>query len=291
MGCSSSAQVKYENGEANGKDAVISASHSTSSRAGSNKVGKGKLSRMSITENKINQALLKKKLEHAVDSKPLTFERILLRFDKLRVVLGYVKQQFNQVANDQGKLSHEGLEEAMKRLHVNMSLNDILDLFDFVNVQEKKEISMKEFLVALTIGMVLDAIPSLVDGAPVQTGSPSQSPAAAVGKKSVGAPKPGPGMLRRSFSGFLGHNLEIKEMLNLIVSAYLIFDPEGKGYIEKSGIEKMLAEDGKQGGNNAMLSQQRWDEMDWDANGTIDFAEFVFSFTSWVDLDMETEEA
>jgi len=26
---------------------------------------------------------------------------------------------------------------------------------------------------------------------------------------------------------------------------------------------------------------------DWDANGTIDFAEFVFSFTSWVDVDEE----
>lgn len=26
---------------------------------------------------------------------------------------------------------------------------------------------------------------------------------------------------------------------------------------------------------------------DWDANGTIDFAEFVYSFTSWVDVDEE----
>lgn len=26
-------------------------------------------------------------------------------------------------------------------------------------------------------------------------------------------------------------------------------------------------------------------KQDWDANGTIDFAEFVFSFTSWVDVD------
>jgi hypothetical protein len=107
-------------------------------------------------------------------------------------------------------------------------------------------------------------------------------------------------------------------MLNLIVSAYLIFDPEGKGYIVKSGIEKMLEEHGaKHGAGNAMLSQQRWNEMvsravivvcvsgrpayiyclsnipvrlpivsqDWDANGTIDFAEFVFAFASWVDID------
>lgn len=276
MGCGqSSAQIKYENDNtthSNGSNSKLSPNNSAKSS------NKSKYSRMSITETKINQALLKKKLEHAVDRKPLTFERILLRFDKLRVVLGYVKQQFNEVANENGQLSHQGLEAAMKKLHVDMTLDDILDLFDFINVQEKKEISMKEFLVALTIGMVLEAIPALVDGSPGQSDNPD--------KKSA---PPKPGALRRSFSAFLGHNHEIKEMLNLIVSAYLIFDPEGKGYIEKSGIEKMLAEDGHQGGNNAMLSQQRWDEMDWDANGTIDFAEFVFSFTSWVDLE-ETEE-
>lgn len=283
MGCNqSTAQVKYENAGTATAGSGRSSPHS-SSKGGS---GKGKCSRMSITETKINKALLKKKLEHAIDGKPLSFERILMRFGKLRVVLGYVKQQFNEVANDNGHLDHTGLEQAMKRLHVDMTLDDILDLFDFVNVQEKKEISMKEFLVALTIGMVLEAIPALVDGAPVQTGSPAQTPNGTIKKGDAAKP----GMLRRSFSGFLGHNLEIKEMLNLIVSAYLIFDPEGKGYIEKSGIEKMLAEDGKKGGNNAMLSQQRWDEMDWDANGTIDFAEFVYSFTSWVDLTEETEE-
>ncbi len=28
---------------------------------------------------------------------------------------------------------------------------------------------------------------------------------------------------------------------------------------------------------------------DWDSNGTIDFAEFVYSFTSWVDIDNPDE--
>ena len=69
--------------------------------------------------------------------------------------------------------------------------------------------------------------------------------------------------VERSISGFLGHQLEVKEMLNLIVSAYLIFDPQGKGYIERSGIEKTLDEHGNKGNHksNAVLSQQRWAEM------------------------------
>ncbi len=50
----------------------------------------------------------------------------------------------------------------MKKLGVDMQLEEMLDLFDFINVQEQKAISIKEILVALTVGMVLDAIPSLV---------------------------------------------------------------------------------------------------------------------------------
>lgn len=278
MGCcaATSAQIKYENDPPSSKELSAGSNKSSSGKSS------GKHKRTSITETKINQALIKKKMEHSMDNKPISFEKILLKFDKLRVVLGYVKDQFNQVADSNGKLSHDGLEAAMRRLNVNMSLNDILDLFDFVNVTESKEVSIKEFLVALTIGMVLDVIPALADTplAPPNNASPSKTATTA---------RPAPAPLKRSFSGFLGHHREIKEMLNLIVSAYLIFDPDGKGYILRSGVEKMLEEDGHKAGSNAMLSQQRWNEMDWDANGTIDFAEFVFSFTSWVDIEEEEE--
>ncbi|RYH30349.1 hypothetical protein EON65_05475 [archaeon] len=217
----------------------------TSKQVVSSKYVEKKDTRKSATETKINQALLKKKMEHIISDKQISFEKILLKFDKLRVVLGYVKTIFHEVAED-GKLDHNGLQVTMQRLCVNMTLEDILDLFDFIDVQETNVITMKEFLVALTIGMVLDAIPALA------------TPHDASG--TAGAPaKPS---LKRSFSGLLGHNSEIKEMLNLIVSAYLIFDPEGKGYIERSSVEKLLDEHGaKQGGGNAMLSQQRWNDM------------------------------
>lgn len=180
-------------------------------------------------------------MEHAISDKPISFEKILLKFDKLRVVLGYVKTIFNEIAVD-GKLDNNGLQAAMKRLDVDMSVEDFLDLFDFIDVQENHIITIKEFLVALTIGMVLDVIPAFQDAPP-----------------SVVETKPA---IKRSFSGLLGHNHEIREMLNLIVSAYLIFDPDGKGFIEKKNVEQMLDEHGQsKKSNNVMLSQQRWNEM------------------------------
>ena len=53
---------------------------------------------------------------------------------------------------------------------------------------------------------------------------------------------------------------EINMVLNLIVSAYLLFDPEGKGYISRDAVQGMI-EEGKGKNSNAMLSQERWGEM------------------------------
>lgn len=226
MGCRSSKSAK-----------VAVTSHTSPSNSNNN------LTRRSTTETKINQALLKKKLEHAVSDKPITFDKILLKFDKMRLLLGYVKTVFNQVAVD-GKLNKESLEMTMKRLDVSMSFEDIIDLFDFIDVRERHEVTLKEFLTALTIGMVLEVIPAL-------SHKPAPGPMGKDGKPTI----------KRSFSGLLGHTGEIKEMLNLIVSAYLIFDPEGKGFIEKDAVNKMLVEEGSKQTQNALLSESRWNEM------------------------------
>lgn len=250
MGCSTSSSRTSDHYAAPTTQEMDKSKASTP--AGSIARGSGKLSskgsgksdfRRSMTESKIQQALLKKKMELAVADKPITFEKILLKFDKLRTVMGYIKDMFNEVAKD-GHLDHNGLESIMGRLGVNMTLAEMLDLFDFINVQEQKTISIKEFLVAITVGMVLDAIPALV--------SPETN---TVSEGSATEP------VCRSISGFMGHQQEVKKMLNLIVSAYLLFDTQGKGYIERPAIEKMLDEHGAGPHKSGVLSQQRWAEM------------------------------
>ncbi len=119
-----------------------------------------------------------------------------------------------------------------------MTPDEIRDLFAFVDLDDSNSIEVKEFLVTLAIGSVLDLLK-------------------------------------------FDSSKELKEILAFVVSAYLLFDPSGKGQITRSDIEKMISEQNnseksessrgvKQGGS--MLSKQRWDEMDWDQNGNIDFA-------------------
>lgn len=129
MGCTSSTRTSDEYKAPTDHELHLEKSKSTSP-AGSIARGSGKLSskgsskgsgkngevRLSMTESKIHQALLKKKMELAVSDKPITFEKILLKFDKLRTVTGYIKDMFNEVAKD-GQLDHVGTIFALLTSH------------------------------------------------------------------------------------------------------------------------------------------------------------------------------
>lgn len=106
-------------------------------------------------------------------------------------------------------------------------------LFDFVDIDSSDEIEYKEFLVALTTGHVLGTISEgegFDDKAKITL-----------------------------TNGMQTTNAEIKNVLNLIVSAYLLFDPKGNGFIERHSVGGLIDEGGVD--SNAMLSKERWDEM------------------------------
>lgn len=213
------------------------------------------------TNDKVISMLAKKKGEVDKTGHTMTFEKILLSFSRLRTVLAFIRALFGEKAAGASGLQFEGLQLALEVLHGPMEKKQVGLLFDFVDIDASQEIEYKEFLVALTTGHVLETISpgdNFDDTAKITLENGMQTT-----------------------------NAEIKNVLNLIVSAYLLFDPKGNGVIERNAVGGLIDEGGKHMSSNAMLSKERWDEMDWDSNGTIDFAEFVFAFSSWVDIDDE----
>jgi Ca2+-binding EF-hand superfamily protein len=186
-------------------------------------------------------------------------------------VLGYVKDTFVACSTDGKHVDAEGLNKAITALKgFKPSEQEVKEIFNFADLHEDVRINLKEFVVALTLGVVLDSIN--------------------FGQEKVQlAPSP----RRMSMSSFFGHPKEVYDMLSLIVSAYLLFDINGDGCIHKGTVQKLLEEGGHTNrsststgaSNYGMLSQERWKELDWDMNGTIDLAEFVNAFTLWVDMD------
>jgi len=199
---------------------------------------------------KIREAL-KLKLEIDGDShKLLTLERILLKFEKMHGYMKNVKILFTELSHDQKVMNIDGLLEAMNVLHGTVSKDEVLDLFEYVDVDGTHNINLKEFLVLLTVALVLKIIPAFNEA------------------RESGA------VIRPSVSFMHGKNTEIKDMLELIVSAYLRFDPIGEGFIKAEKFTQVLEEQGQvqsghskqvssgKGSNN--VSHLKWKEMDFD---------------------------
>jgi Ca2+-binding EF-hand superfamily protein len=253
----------------------------------------------SATEIRLEKALKKKRIElqqeaetakkgAAVGGKPhvpLTLESVIMKFRKVKHAIVVMKDTFAANTQTDGTLNFDGLVKAMAILHGSMTKNDIRLLFDFVDLDDSKSIEMKEFLVALAVGHCLDMVPEVMGEATMarQKGG------------SMVAPAPEPVVVNVVSAENSKIAKEIAEMLDLIVGAWILFDSKGKGYIEKTAIAAVMGDAGGTGraknkGTGSAMGDEKMKQMDIDNGGTVDFAEFVFSFASWVDIDEDEDE-
>ncbi|CAN0293544.1 unnamed protein product, partial [Scytosiphon promiscuus] len=181
-----------------------------------------------------------------------------------------VRRVFNVRDTDSsGGIDISEMTAAMKDLQVNLSEEEVKALFQMADFYEDNKLTMKQFLVVLAMGYVLDAIPDLRE-------------TAAAGDQQGAAPA------GRRMSNFYNRERAVSEALSLFTYAYLLFDKECTGVISRDQVMIVVAENGqKDAGSMSILSQERWDEMDWDSNGDISFGEFVYAFTKWIDVDGE----
>lgn len=127
---------------------------------------------------------------------------------------------------------------------------------------------LREFLVALSVGYILHIIPAL--------DSDKADPKDVIVSMSSKEDSFNTLLLQRQG--------DIKEVLELLVSSYILFDPQNSGCINRDVVNQIIREKQKKMNLDLMFSTERWDNLGWDENGNIDFGEFIFSFTSWVDL-------
>lgn len=130
----------------------------------------------------------------------------------------------------------------------------MVELFQFVDIDSSKVIELREFLVALTVGYVIDSIPTFKH---LRRGSNAGPLHADMNASRIGS--------KSNMNTDLSHppteEDELKNMLNYIVTAYLLFDPEGSGAIQKSSLERWVEEGGEKSRKNMDLTEQLWQTM------------------------------
>jgi len=105
---------------------------------------------------------------------------------------------------------------------------------------------------------------------------------------------------------------QLVSAMHIVLDAYVLFDKDGNGSIDREEVLAMIDDEtmhesddkaaaGRRKGAaqargpkspsaNALLSRQRWEELDWDDDGSITFKEFLFAMFKWCGLEDEDEE-
>ncbi|GAB9465888.1 hypothetical protein Gpo141_00003277 [Globisporangium polare] len=252
---------------------------------------------MTPLDTKITNALKELKKKRMLDEKDShnPFTRILLKFPLVAKAFNSVRSTFEEF--DKGKkgyIVYSDVESAFEKLGVSFSKEEIGQVFDESDMLENGKLNFKEFLVCLAIGFVLHKIPSLeserlsIFYAPLST-------------KEKEATAPNQALL-------FGEGNKLRIAFQLAVDAFLWFDIDGNGLINKdemamrlgtstqlhSPTKKMSSLKERAGFHraessemsiNSAIWERRFNEMDWNHDGTIQFKEFLMAFESWVGLD------
>ncbi|EGZ17413.1 hypothetical protein PHYSODRAFT_502537, partial [Phytophthora sojae] len=188
---------------------------------------------------------------------------------------------------NKGYIEFADLSRVFEQLGANFSSEEISMVFQESDMMKDGKLNFKEFLVCLAIGFVLHKIPSLegerlsIFYAPINS-TPASAPTQFI---------------------LFGEGNKLRLAFQLAVDAFLWFDVDGDGVINRSEMstklqhsmalhsptKKMTADDMNKDtsddSSNQAIWEQRFMEMDWNGDGTIQFKEFLMAFESWVGLE------
>ncbi|XAR67310.1 hypothetical protein NMG60_11002017 [Bertholletia excelsa] len=82
----------------------------------------------------------------------------------------------------------------------------------------------------------------------------------------------------------------LESTFETLVDAFVFLDKNKDGYVSRSEMIQAINETGTGEQSSGALAMKRFEEMDWDKNGTVSFKEFLFAFTRWVGIDEVDDE-
>lgn len=249
--------------------------------------------------------------------------------------------------DNSGTIDRGELRNCLAALGAELAEEDVKEMFAGSQLTAQGELDFKEFLVALSLGSVLQLFPSLraysavdlqklkeeeaarrgglEEGETLPAAKPPSAAAAGSDEQegeskykvdtNVGETAPATSPARAGpadTSGPVTHAVTphtraklqqkgrmLVEGLKIVLEAYCLFDQDGSGTIDKDEVLGMIAEASSGGakrahgasqGTSAMLSSERWSQLDWDDDGSVTLREFISAFYSWVGLDDDDED-
>ncbi|KAB1215000.1 putative calcium-binding protein CML21 [Morella rubra] len=204
-----------------------------------------------ILETKLEAKVVETmKQRAAAGSSMKSFNSIILKFPKIDESLRNCKVTFEQFDEDSnGSIDHEELKKCFLKLEIQFTEEEIKDLFEACDINEDMGMKFNEFIVLLCLVYLLKDDPTVLHS-----------------KSSMGMPK-------------------LEATIETLVDAFVFLDKNKDGYVSKSEMVQAINETTSGERSSGQIAMKRFEEMDWDKNGMVNFKEFLFAFTRWVGID------
>ncbi|KAH6778660.1 Calcium-binding EF-hand family protein [Perilla frutescens var. frutescens] len=184
-----------------------------------------------------------------------SFNSIILKFPKIDESLRKCKAAFEDFDEDgNGVIDPEELKHCFLKLEIGFPDEEINDLFKACDINEVKGIKFNEFIVLFCLVYLL-----------------KDDPTAKHAKSWKGMP-----------------NLEAT--FETLVDAFVFLDKNKDGYVSKNEMVDAINETTSGERSSGRIAMKRFEEMDWDKNGMVNFKEFLFAFTHWVGIEDDADE-
>ncbi|KAL0320928.1 UNVERIFIED_CONTAM: putative calcium-binding protein CML21 [Sesamum radiatum] len=207
-------------------------------------------------EAKIIEAVRKRE---AQGSSMKSFNSIILKFPKIDESFRKCKTTFEEFDEDgNGSIEPQELKHCFRKLETKFTDEEIDDLFEACDINEDMRIKFNEFIVLLCLVCLLKEYPTAEQD-----------------------------VSRKSQRGM--PNLEAT--FETLVDSFVFLDKNRDGYVSRNEMVHAINETTTGERSSGRIAMKRFEEMDWDKNGMVNFKEFLFAFTRWVGIeDMDDEE-
>ncbi|KAI4366222.1 hypothetical protein MLD38_022125 [Melastoma candidum] len=220
-------------------------------------IGKGDSPRKSwVPETKLEAKMVEAMQKRASKgSKVKSFDSIVLKFPKIDESMRKYKTTFQMFDEDSnGVIDHEELRHSFQKLDIPLTDEEINDLFEACDINHDKGMEFNEFIVLICLVYLLQ-----------------DDPIAVQAKNNMGMPS-------------------LESTFETLVDAFVFLDKNKNGYVSKSEMIEAINETSSGERSSGRIAMRRFEEMDWDKNGMVNFKEFLFAFTRWVGIDEDEDQ-
>ncbi|GJX12369.1 probable calcium-binding protein CML21 [Tanacetum coccineum] len=183
-----------------------------------------------------------------------SFNTIILKFPKIDASLRKCKAIFEQFDEDKsGTIDPKELNHCFRKLEIDFTDEEINDLFEECDINHDMGINFKEFVVLLCLVYLLK-------NDPVSTHSSPR----------MGIPE--------------------LQAFETLVDSFVFLDKNKDGYVSRSEMVAAINETTTGERSSGRIAMRRFEEMDWDKNGMVNFKEFIFAFEKWIGIEDAEED-